>query len=110
MKWPWIARSAFDQLAETCRLVIVDRDRLRDQNDQLVEHLTRMDRVEHGIGEAVRPPRQDIPPMPQEIRKYVNGFASPGIRRETTSAAYQLFKMQGDWIGVLSKLQASEAE
>ncbi len=75
MKWPWVSRRAYDVLID-------ERDRLRVQNAELLEHVQRMDRVEHGVAETPRKPREDFGRPPKLLDDYINGFASPALRKE----------------------------
>jgi hypothetical protein len=127
MRWPWVSRRAYDQVvAERDRaleMIIMETvskqahemlqaecARIVEQNDRLIEHLTRMDRLEHGVTEEPRLPRKQIPPMPNEIRDYIKGFASDQVRREIQRTAYMEYREAGDWEGVLNKLRRQEDE
>jgi len=86
--WPWVSRLAFEQVAS-------ERDRLRVQNDQLLDHLRRVDRAEHGMSEVPREPRQPQEPMPKSLRAYFNGFADQRMAKMMRDAAYAQHIKQG---------------
>ena len=71
MKWPWVSRSAYDLLME-------ERDRLREQNDELLGTYTRIQRVRSGLRETPKPqPRKvETEKIPAEIEEIVRGFSS----------------------------------
>lgn len=54
MRWPWIARVAYDDLRE-------DRDHWRTLAERLQEHVARLERVTHGLPEREPPPRMKLP-------------------------------------------------
>lgn len=71
MKWPWVSRALHEVIlsereatlafyrAELERRV-AEVDRLRDENAKMVEHLRRIDRIEHGVAEVPRAPKRPI--------------------------------------------------
>jgi hypothetical protein len=73
--WPWVSRRALD-------LALAEGERLRAQNDQLLAHVTRMDRVEHGLGEVPKGKRPDREPFPDDLLEYCNQFDNPVIRKQ----------------------------
>jgi hypothetical protein len=97
LRWPWVSRLAFDTLAE-------DRDRLREQNDHLIdkigeamEHMKRMDRLEHGVMETPRAPRPDIGPMPPRLLEHCNSWASPAQKKIARDMAYKRRRNGESW-------------
>jgi iron-sulfur cluster repair protein YtfE (RIC family) len=95
MKWPWVSRLAYEILRD-------ERDRLREQNDGLMEHLKRVDRVEHGMTELPREPKRVLEPMPQELVEFINEHASPHIRREMRNQAFKRYHSKGEsWAQIM---------
>ena len=101
MKWPWVSRRAYDVLES-------ERDRLREQNDALFDHFKRMDRVEHKLGEAVRPPRPEPEPMPILVRNYIKGFANPQIQKTVEEQCKRRYRNGESWAKILKEIQQSE--
>lgn len=84
--------------------VVSERDRLREKNDQLIEHLTRMDRVEHGTPEVPRAPKSRPEPMPKKLLEYINSFASPSIRAETRNQALKQHRQGKSWADIMQEV------
>lgn len=74
MKWPWVSRLAYD-------LLVDERDRLRAQNDDLLQTLKGIRRVGAGLKETPRKPKEQVQrePIPREIRELYLGFSSAGV-------------------------------
>ena len=64
MRWPWVSRLAYET-------VVSERDRLRAQNDELVDHFKRVDRVANGMTERKIEPRKAIV-WPLGIREHLD--------------------------------------
>jgi len=75
MKWPWISRRAFD-------IVVEQRDNLAEQYEKLLDHITRMDRNEHGLTETPREPKKTLDAMPRVLVTYLQGFSSAPLRKQ----------------------------
>jgi hypothetical protein len=102
MKWPWVSRRAFD-------MVVEERDRLRVMNDQLMDHVKRINRVEHGLGELPRAKREPIETMPKQLRDYIDGFASAPLRVELRDLAFQR-RIDGEsWEEIIATLMQGES-
>lgn len=96
--WPWVSRRAF-------RLLLDERDRLRSQNDELVEQLTRLARVTNGLTEL--PARAHEPdPMPEEVRRIANRFQNPMIRQRVLALARELRRDGLEWDEVPSVIES----
>ena len=103
MNWLWVSRRAFDE-------VVRQRDRLETQNDKLVEHITRMDRTEHGLVET-QPSGKPREPMSPEVLNEIKRWKSPGSRTIMTHEAQKLYAQDKDDNEVLAALrQSNEAE
>lgn len=99
-QWPWVSRKRWESLVDWHQelkaasidrsaydTVCDERDRLQAQNDKLLDHVSRMDRLEHGVGETAKQPRADLLPMPVELREHIEGWDNPSVRknmRDTT--------------------------
>jgi hypothetical protein len=70
--------------------------RLAAQNAELVEHVTRMDRVEHGLGETARKPRE-MQPMPGPLLDYIRGFASRSTQKQMRDEAFRRHARGEPW-------------
>ena len=65
----WVSRAAFD-------LVVSERDRLRKQNDELLDSVTRIRRKESGMPENHVRKRDLDEDLPPEVFRYIRGFDS----------------------------------
>ena len=102
MQWPWVSRTAYD-------LLIDERDRLRENNDQFQDLFTRVARKQEGLPEVPRKPKVvDTEPMPVEVREYLEAFGSTEMRNnleEDISAS----RSQGTpWSEIMRMILASE--
>jgi len=102
MNWPWVSVRKLDALQVECdllraqQLLLVDReayeavrserDRLREQNDNLVAHFERLDRHDNGLPEQPRVPAEEIGPMPREMREDMKNWDRPTRQRQTKLA------------------------
>lgn len=98
MKSPWVSRALYDDKVELLK-TMVRREMLDDANRQiewLKEELTkalekrdRIDRVEAGMTEVAHKPKPARPPMPVELKKYIESAGSVSTRRGMMSVAYK---------------------
>lgn len=88
MKWPLVSRRALD-------LLTAERDRLLEQNAKLLDHVTRIDRREHGLPEVPKAPRPPAQPMPDTLSDYINGYANASIRKELRDRCLRRHHTQG---------------
>jgi hypothetical protein len=84
-------------------------DRLADQNAQLLEHLKRMDRVEHGLGETQRQPKQPDP-MPRDLMDYIRGHASRSMQKMMFDQAYRRNVRGESWGDIKADVMPKEDE
>lgn len=103
MKWPWVSRRAYDLLEN-------ERDRLREQNDQLFEHLQRIDRVEHKLPETPRAPRRELEPMPKPVRDHIDSFADRKIQAEMRKECLHRHANGEAWEKIIADIQKKEHE
>lgn len=103
MKWPWIARSAYD-------VVVDERDRLRAQNDRLTDHLTRVQRREAGMTETPRAPRPALEPMPRDLHDHIRGFASKALQRTQLEEAYRRHGRGEPWDSIKADIMEPAQE
>ena len=75
MKWPLVSRRAYDLLLAEC-------DRSRSMVDDLLEHVTRMDRTEHGLLELPYTKPDPPEPLPEALQDYVDGWQDCTVRRQ----------------------------
>jgi len=101
MKWPWIARSAYD-------VVLDERDRLRAQNDRLTDHLTRVQRREAGMTETPRAPRPALEPMPRELHDYIKGIAGGSLQKEIRDRCYRRHAKGEPWQSIVQEITQPE--
>lgn len=102
MRLPWISRLAYEA-------VLSERDRLREQVDDLLEHLQRVDRVEHGMSELPRQPRPEIEPIPGKLDAYIEGFeAPPQVKAEMRREARRRRAKGQSWDGIAKQVIATE--
>lgn len=93
-----MSRSAFD-------LVVEERDRLRAQNDDLMDHLRRRDRAEAGLRETpVQKPGRE--PIPEEVMDQINRWESRAVRDRQLEDAHRAYRLLGSWDRVLEHLRA----
>lgn len=103
MNWPWVSRLAYNVVRE-------ENDRLRTQNDGLIDHLTRMDRREHGLGET-QPSAKPREPMSPEVLAEIKRWKRPGTRTMRLHDAQRLYAQGKDHNEVLAALrEGDEAE
>ena len=88
MNWPWVPRLAYEG-------VVADRDRLLAQNKELLDHITRMDRVEHGMTEVPRQQRPPTEPIDKELLAFINSHGSPEIRNQMLEEALRRHHKHG---------------
>ena len=77
MNWPLVSRRAFD-------MILDERDRLRAQNDELVDSLQRVTRFRTGMPELPRTPRPEAQrpvTIPPDIMAIIDGFGSEANKR-----------------------------
>ena len=63
-------------------LLLDERDRLREREAELVDHLTRVRRKEAGMPELPREPAPKRVKMPTDIRDHILGFESSATRAQ----------------------------
>ena len=125
MNWPWVSVRKLDALQVECdllraqQLLLVDReayeavrserDRLREQNDNLVAHFERLDRHDNGLPEQPRVPAEEIGPMPREMREHMKGWPR-ATRDRQTKLAIQERRKGKSWEDVWAEMQAQMEE
>lgn len=103
MQFPLVGRTAFN-------LLIDERDRLRKQNDELLDSFTRVRRKEAGMPEdhvRKRNVEEDIPP---EVFRYISGFGSE-IMQATIEEDVRRARMNGTpWEEIIEILKNDSEE
>ena len=82
MKWPLVSRRAYDFVVE--------------QNDRLMQHVIRMDRVEHGLTE-LQPEKKKREPVPDGVMNLIGGFASPNTQTMMLNEAKKQHRDGWSW-------------
>ena len=104
IKWPWVSRLAYDTVA-------AERDRLRDQNDKLIDHITRIDRASQGLTETPRQPKPQQEPMPAELREYIMSFPNKGYQSMMWKAAWdRRLKHHESWDEITKDVLKEDAD
>lgn len=102
MKLPWVSRLAYETVVE-------ERDRLREQNDSLIDGLTRIQRFQAGLAETPRPERKQVEPMPRELEEYCLKIGDPAIRQQTKREMYRRHQRGTPWSEMVRELVQEEA-
>ena len=122
MKLPWVPRILYDTLyamnerllsrpeRETYEAVCAERDWLRERCDRLLEHNQRMSRVEHGVGEIPRQPREPFGPAPKRLLAYCNAFASPVTCKENRDVIFRRRAKGESWAEIEADILKDEPE
>jgi len=103
MRWPWVSRLAFD-------MACTERDRLREQNDQLTESLIRMERFKAGMAETPRPAKRATEPMPRELFEYYKGWKNPSIRKDMIDRAIRRHSRGEAWPSIKASVMPKPKE
>lgn len=93
MRWPLVSRTAFDAVCS-------ERDFLREQ----VSHLRRLERVEAGLSETPAPAKKLLPPMPDEVRGWINSHDGDKMRDRLRKEAFAAAREAGSWAPVVARL------
>lgn len=97
MTWPWVSRLAYENIRD-------ERDRLREQNDTLVDHLTRVKRRESGMPELPREKKKPQEPIPAEVNRLLEGF-SPEIKKQLELEARQARRNGKPWASIHQSIE-----
>lgn len=103
MRWPWTSTA---RLADAHAEI----ERLREQNGQLIDSLTRISRREAGLPETPREPRPRLEPMPIELKEYIEKFATPSIRKEMRTRYYRRHGAGEAWARIMDDVMLKEEE
>jgi len=136
MTWPFVHRSAYDLLVAKVAVFTSDAVRtranieaarseaeahrlraealneqltfLREQNERLVDSLTRMNRVERGMGEIPREPRPPMEPAPVELLEYWDSFGDPRTSKRLRDEAFRAHAKGKHWSVILMETFPNE--
>jgi len=97
MKWPWVSRRAFDMVTD-------ERDRLRAQNESLIDALTRMQRFQMGMTEKPKENGRKMEPMPAPLKAHFDAIGNRSIRQHQMAEAYRRYAREGTWKGILDEI------
>ena len=110
MKWPLVSRLGYDMaIAERDRL-LEEAKALHERISNLVDHTTRMDRIDRGIGETPREPREEIGHMPKALLEHCNSWANPKVRKELRDQAYRRRVKGESWPEIMLDVMGDEKE
>jgi len=90
---------------EAFNLLVDERDRLVTQNADLLNHVRRIDRVEHGLTEEERKKREVLDDMPYEMKRYISKYRSP-TREYQEKLAWDRRKKGEPWADIWAEYQA----
>lgn len=90
MRFPWVSRELYESAC-------AERDRLRTQNDDLLNHRVRVDRAENGMSELPRDYRKPLDPPPKSIAEYIKKFAFKATRQAMWAEANKRRKAGQSW-------------
>lgn len=102
-RWPWVSRLAYDS-------VVDERDRLREQVAALTDSLTRIRRHEAGLHETPRPERRKLEPMPDRLKKHIEGFFNPSLRKQTRDGLYRRHARGESWPSIMDEVIPKDDE
>ena len=101
MAWPWVSRLAYD-------LLLDERNRLRDKNDEADEHIRRITRKQEGLTESPREPKKKVEPIPIEIERIIMGFDNEQTRSDMRNHARIARHRDGTpWSVIQANLEAN---
>ena len=101
IRWPWVSRTAYD-------LVIEERDRLRAQNDEWLDHARRVSRREKGMTELPPQPRKPQEPIPSSLNYIIDKFGSEQVRQNLRNNARIAHHRGGKaWSEITAELETS---
>jgi len=103
MKLPWVARSAFD-------LLLDERNRLRGQNDELLDSVTRVRRKEAGMPESSVRQRDVVEDLPPEVVRYIMGFESEIMQHGVEEDVRRARKNGTPWSEIIEILKSDMDE
>ena len=98
MRLPWVSRTAFDLLMD-------ERDRLRKQNDELLDSFTRVRRKEAGMPESHTHKRAIDEDLPPEVFEYIKGFESDVMQAAVEEDVRRARKNGTSWVEIIEILK-----
>lgn len=115
LRWPWMSVRLHEEIVGTWRETLAqlenERDRLREQNDKLVDHIVRVDRIEHGAPELPRQTRPANEPMPYELLEYINSCGDERMQKMQRDEAFRRhFKLGQPWQQVMDEVMPKETD
>jgi len=101
IRWPWVSRTAYD-------LVIEERDRLRLQNDEWLDHARRVQRRKSGMTELPPQPREPQQPIPSSLTYVIDKYESEHVRQNLRNSARIAHHREGRaWSEIQAELESS---
>jgi len=98
MRLPWVGRTAFN-------LLIDERDRLREQNDQLLDSVTRVKRKEAGMPESHVRKRDLDEDLPPEVFRFIRGCESEVMQAAVEEDVRRARKSGTSWAEIVEILK-----
>lgn len=87
-----------------------ERAWLRSRIEYLEEMLERRNRFESGMPEKPRDEREKLDPMPMRLRKHIEKWASPHLKRQAYSTAYRRRISGESWEAITNDVISSEED
>lgn len=93
-----VSRVAYD-------LALNERDRLREQNDKLVDQLTRLVRRDNGLPEIPPERKRENIVIPAELMREIEAWESPETQTLLKAQAVNLYRETKDWNTVRARME-----
>jgi hypothetical protein len=102
LRWPWTSVARLDDMR-------ADRDQWKALAEKLSDQLVRMERRERGMPEVPKE-RPKLEPMPDVLREYIAGFASPAVKKQMRDQCYRRHGGGEPWTDIVLDLMPTEPE
>lgn len=102
--WPWLTTGG--RFRDACD----ENVRLRDQNDKLIDHLMRIDRVQNGLPEVARKSLPDLQPMPMRVLRWCNRADEPRVRARERDHLLKRHQNGESWDKIEQEIFGEDAE
>ena len=81
-----------------------ERDYLRAENAKLTEDLVRLKRFQTGMAEEPKAEKREIEPMPDPLRDYIDGIASPHLKRDIRGRTLRRHGRGETWASIQAEI------
>lgn len=92
-----------------CTALESERDFLRAELRNALDHNRRLERIQAGASELPVVPRKPMEPIPADLREKINAFESQHIRSELERGAIASFQRHQSWDRAHEKLDETLA-